>query len=304
MSRNFNVPAGEMLTQSRAVRQLFIDDKALFAGLDADFNDPFAADWLASIEASEGYQTGEQREDAQMILTDQVLGDLKAARSAYKTAKFFVEKAFADQPSVLRLFGLDDFEEARDSQSKMATFLGTLHANCMSPVYNPALTAAGMTPAHIMAIQDAKNNFATENQTQDAFIMKTQVATRERDNQYNATFEFWQKVNRASKVIFEDDPLKLNLYLLPEGPQPDPDINFKGKAVDSNTGAGLKGVAVEIKELGLVVETNFYGNYNFAGVPAGTYTVAYMLPGYGTQELPITILASGVVVQNVSLVVN
>ena len=239
-----------------------------------------------------------------MILTDQVLQDMKEARTAYKTAKFFVEKAFADQPSVVRLFGLDDFEEARDDQSKMATFLGTLHANCMSPVYNPALTAAGMTPAHIIAIQDAKNNFATENQTQDAFIMTTQDATRSRDKQYNETYAYWQRVNRASKVIFEDDPIKLNEYKMPEGPQPDPDINLKGKALDAADNKPLNNVTVKVVELDIITTTNYAGNYNFVSIPAGTYTLRFVLPGYVTQEIPVTILASGVVVQNVSLVVS
>ena len=304
MARNFNVPAGEMLTQSRAVRTIFNSDKAMFAALDADFNDPFAADWLASIEASESYQTGEQREDAQMILTGQVLEDMKAARTAYKTAKFFIEKAFSDKPNELRFFGLDDYDKARDDQSKMIMFLDMLYNACNNPAYNPALTTAGMTPAHILAIQTAKNNFATENQTQDAFIMTTQDATRDRDNQYNSTYAFWQYVNRASKVIFEDDPIKLNEYKMPEGPQPDPDINLKGKALDAINNKPLNNVTVKVVELDIVTTTNYAGNYNFVSIPAGTYTLRFVLAGYVTQEIPVTILASGVVVQDVSLVVS
>lgn len=304
MSRNFNVPSGEMLTQSRAVRLLFNADKVLFKDLDDAFSDPYSDDWLASIEASEVYQTGEQREDYQMILTDQVLADMQAARSAYKRAKYFIEKAFGDRPSDLRYFGLDDYEDARDDQRKMSVFLGILHAACINPTYNTALTTAGMTPADIAAIETAKNNFASDNQTQDAFIMATQDATRTRDKQYNSTFEYWQKVNKASKVIFEDDPIKLNEYKLPEGPQPDPDINLKGKVLDALNNTPLKNVVVKITELDIVTTTNYAGNYNFVSIPAGTYTLRFVLAGYVTQEIPVTILASGVVVQNVSLAVN
>lgn len=302
MSRNFNVPSGEMLTQSRAVRLIFLNDKAEFVALDNSFTDPFAADWLASIEASEAYPTDEVREDEQQTLTDKVLQDMKTARTVYKKTMYYVKSAFPNNKRIWDEFGENDYESMRENQSKYAQFFNRLHGKVAQ--YNAELTAAGMPGTLAPEIKDATNAFTSENQLQDEMIRTTQDATRDRNNQYNATFEFWQKVNRASKVIFEDDPIKLNEYLLPEGPQPDPDINFKGKAVDSKTGAGLKGVAVELKELGLAVETNFYGNYYFAGVPAGTYTAAYTLPGYGTQELPITILASGVVVQNVSLVVN
>ena len=303
MARNFNVPSGEMLTQSRAVRILFNGDKAAFTGLDLSFSDPFSADWLASIEASEVFQTAEQREDYQMILTDKVLADMETARSAYKKAKYFIEKAFGDRPSDLRFFGLDDYEEARDDQRKMTVFLGLLHAACINPTYNVGLTAAGMTPADILEIQTAKNNFASDNQTQDAFIMSTQGASRDRDNQYNSTFEFWQKVNKASKVVFEGDPIKLNEYLLPEGPQPDPDINLKGKALDAINNKPLNNVTVKLVELDIVTTTNYAGNYNFVSIPAGTYTLRFVLAGYVTQEIPVTILASGVVVQNVSMAV-
>jgi len=303
MARNFNVPSGEMLTQSRAVRIIFNGDKAAFTSLDLTFSDPFGADWLASIEASEVFQTGEQREDYQMILTGKVLADMETARSAYRRAKYFIEKAFGNKPDDLRFFGLDDYEEARDDQRKMTVFLGLLHAACMNPAYNVGLTAAGMTPADILSIQTAKNNFATDNETQDAFIIATQQASRDRDNQYNNTFEFWQKVNKASKVVFEGDPIKLNQYLLPEGPQPDPDINVKGKALDAANSKPLNNVTVKLVELDIVTTTNYAGNYNFVSIPAGTYTLRFVLAGYVTQEIPVTVLASGVVVQNVSLVV-
>lgn len=304
MSRNFNVPSGEMLTQSRAVRQLFNGDKALFKAFDANLDDPFTDDWLASIEASEGYETDEQREDILHEMTVDVEEAMKAGRTAFKTAKYFIELAFADKPAAMAKFGLDDYEEAAYTQSKFSTFLTLLFKQCKVPANEAALLAAGMTNAQIDAIKTAINNFTSKDETQDATKLATTDATLLRDLQYNETYGFWQRVNRASKVVFEDNPTKLNQYKMPEGPQPDPDINLKGKVIDSISGAGLKGVAVEIKELGLVAETNFYGNYNFVSIPAGTYTIAFTLSGYATQEIPITVLASGVVVQNVSLVVN
>ena len=304
MARNFNVPAGEMLTQSRAVRLIFNSDKTEFKAFDIQFSDPYSADWLASIEASEAYPTDEYREDEQMEQTAKVLADMKAARTAAKGAKYFIEKAFASNPDAMKKFGLDDYEAARDDQSKMNIFLTTLHNECMKPANNALLLAAGMSPGQIDSILTAKQNFATDNQEQDYTLMTTQDATRDRDNQYNSTYAFWQNVNRASKVIFEDDPIKLNEYKMPEGPQPDPDINLKGKALDAANNTPLKNVTVKVVELDIVTTTNYAGNYNFVSIPAGNYTLRFVLAGYVTQEIPVTILASGVVIQNVSLVVS
>ncbi len=303
MGRNFNVPAGEMLTQSRAVRLIFNSDKTEFESFDIQFADPYSADWLASIEASEAYPTDEYREDVQMEQTAKVLADMKAARTAAKGAKYFIEKAFASNPEAMKKFGLDDYEAARDDQSKMNIFLTTLHNECMKPANSALLLAAGMSPGQIASILTAKQNFATDNQEQDYTLMTTQDATRDRDNQYNSTYAFWQNVNRASKVIFEDDPIKLNEYKMPEGPQPDPDINLKGKALDAINNTPLKNVTVKLVELDIVTTTNYAGNYNFVSIPAGTYTLRFVLAGYVTQEIPVTILASGVVVQNVSMAV-
>jgi hypothetical protein len=304
MSRNFNVPSGEMLQQSRAVRQLFNGDKALFSAFDTNLSDPYTDDWLASIEASEGYETDEQREDILHEMTVEVEAAMKAGRTAFKTAKYYIELAFADKPESMAKFGLDDYEEAAYNQSKFATFLTLLYKQCKIPANETKLMTAGMTLLQIEAINTAVGNFTTKDETQDSTKMATTEATQARDKQYNETYAYWQRVNRASKVIFDDDPVKLNQYKMPEGPQPDPDINFKGKVLDALNNTPLKNVVVKISELDIETTTNYAGNFNFVSLPAGTYTVRFVLAGYVTQDVPVTILASGVVVQNVSLTVN
>lgn len=304
MSRNFNGPAGQMLERSRTTRLFFIDDKIAFKAVDNDFSDPYADDWLASIEASEAYPSDEVREDEQEQQTLDMLAAMDNSHQVYITSKYYIEKTFGNKPGTLKSFGLDDYEEARNNQSLLTTFMINLHSKCVNPINQALLVAQGMTPAQIANIKTAADNFTNLNQAQNKTIAGTPQATLERDIQYNSTFEFWQRVNKASKVVFYGNAVKLNQYLLPEGPQPDPDINLKGKVVDgSNSNAPLKGVTVVIKELSIETVTNYAGNYNFVSIPAGTYTLSYLISGYANQEIPVTILASGVVVQNVTLVV-
>ena len=63
--RKYNIPDADMMEDSRTNKTIFESDKALFVALNPEFDDPFAADWLSSIEASEATETAETRDDRQ-----------------------------------------------------------------------------------------------------------------------------------------------------------------------------------------------------------------------------------------------
>lgn len=303
MSRNFSVPVADMLQKSRTVQAIFELDKALFAAINAELDDPFANDWLESIIASESTESAETRQDQQMQETADVLEVMARGRQTYITSKYYIEIAFGNKPNILNKFGLDDYARASDTQKEFGLFLTNLHIQCEAPNQKGDLLAAGMSQAQIDEIISCANDFAKENTQQNVFIEKTTEASEKRDAQYNETYGYFQKANRASKVVFYGNPIKLNQYMMPEGPQPDPDINLKGKVRDAANNAELKDVIVTIADLDLVTKTNFYGNYSFVSVPAGTYTLRFQLAGYTTIEKPVTILATGVVTDNVNLTV-
>ncbi len=301
-TRKYNIPDADMFQDSRTVREIFITDKALFVARVPDLNDPFAADWFDSIAASEAYESDEVRTDLQEQETADVLKKMAEARQAYNEAKLYIKLVYKDTPAQFKRFGLDDYEQAANSQPRMVVFLKNLHKQCQDS--SAVLIAKGWNLVAINNIADLATALATENTEQNVMISTSSQATESRIKQYNETFDYWHQVNEVSKVVFYDNPVKLNQYLLPEGPQPDPDINLKGKVIDSSNNAPLKGVKVKLKELGIINYTNYAGNYSFVSVPAGTYMLQLEVAGYAPQEIPVTILASGVVVQNVSLVVN
>jgi hypothetical protein len=75
-----------------------------------------------------------------------------------------------------------------------------------------------------------------------------------------------------------------------------------GQIVSATTSMPIPGARVRVNR-GIVADqtTNGTGNYNFMGVPAGTWEVEVSATGYVTMTRSVTITASGSVPLNVSL---
>src|SRR5688500_8190258 len=125
--RDYHMPDADMMQKSRTKRQHFINNKPAFVAFDADFDDPFVADWLASIEASESTESAETRDDGSQQETAEVLAVMALANKKRAEMKYFIEKAHGHQPNIMNKLGLDDFDDSRASQQKMALSLRNLH---------------------------------------------------------------------------------------------------------------------------------------------------------------------------------
>jgi hypothetical protein len=308
MNRNFNSPDATMFSTGRTHRGHFGTYKAQFIAFSALFDDPFEADWLTSIEASEAYETAETRDDQLQQETEDVLQAMRNARICYTGMKFFIEEAFADKPKIRQKFGLDNYDEAAQSQSKMAAFLANLHQQSSEPANMVLLAGAGCTPVRIAEILTIKNALSTEDTEQNMFSDNEAVATKARITQFNATYAFDQKVNRASKAIFYNDPEILNLFMFPRHSEPVESFNVLGAVTDSVTLAVLSGVSVSITPVSsepsviATTTTDFNGEYGFAAIAEGNYTLEFSKAGYVTQTIAITVPPSGQLTQNAVLV--
>jgi hypothetical protein len=305
MNRNYNSPDADMFSTGRTHRGHFGTYKPDFIAFSTLFNDPFEADWLVSIEASEAYETAETRDDQLQQETQDVSEVMHSARVCYTGMKFFVEEAFATKPAIRQKFGLDNYDSAAQSQSEMAVFLANLHAQSILPANLALLTAAGCTPIRIAEILTIKNTLSTEDTEQNMFSDNEQLATKARITQFNATYAFDQKVNRASKAIFYDNPEVLNLFLFPRHSEPVESFNVLGTVRDSAL-ALLSGVQVRLTGSAalpvIVTLTDSNGEFGFAAIPAGNYTLEFSKAGYVTQNIAVVVPASGQLTQNAELV--
>ena len=100
MTRNYNFPDAEMFQTGRTHRAHFGTYKPDFIAFSLLFNDPFDADWLVSIEASEAYETAETRDDQLQQETQVVNLTMAACRQSYIGMKYYIEKVFSSLPAI------------------------------------------------------------------------------------------------------------------------------------------------------------------------------------------------------------
>lgn len=294
--RNYNMSDATMCQQSRVKRQLFINNKSDFTDFDPDFDGSFDADWLTFIENAEAVQTDETRDDVLQQETQDVLEAMRAARKKIVEVEFFAKKAFPDKPLKLDEFGFGNVTALANTQATMVTFLTNLY-NLVNVKYNAEFLAVNYLQTKIDEILAIKDLLANENTEQDTFAQTSSQDTAARIDTLNKAFEFWQKVNAASKAIYYDDPIKLNLFLFPRNTESPETVSIQGTVRDV-AAQPLANVQVQIESIGVSVTTDSNGEYIIGGLAVGNYTVKFSLAGYQTYEQTnvLTALSGGVIV--------
>jgi len=305
MNRNYNMPDTDMFSVGRTHRALFITYKTEFTTFNPFFNDPYDAQWLASIEVSEAWETAETRDDQLQQETSEVLDVMANARGCYNGMKYFIEFAFATKPDIRNKFGLDDYDDVSVSQKKMRTFLENMYVQSNVPTNLAALNLANCTAMRIAEIRAIALTLSTEDTEQNAFVLTEPVATKGRINQYNSSFNFDQQINRASKVVFYNMPEELNLFMFPRNTEPVDSFNVLGTA---RTMANVGISAVQVRLLSgaaapaiAVTTTDINGEFGFGGIAAGNYMLEFSKAGFMTQNIPVAVAPSGQVTVNATL---
>jgi hypothetical protein len=272
--RNYNMKDSVMCQQSRVKRQHFINNQADFIDFDPDFSLTFQDDWLLSIETAEGIQTDETRDDVLQQETEDVLLAMKNGRKKIVEVEYFAKKAFPNKLSKLDEFGFGTVSTLGNTQADMVTFLTNLY-NLTNGKYNAEFLAVNYLQPKIDEILAIKNVLADENTEQDTFADTSSQDTAARVGTLNNAFSYWQRVNAASKSIYYDNPILLNLFLFPRGTESDVDINIQGTVRNSVTNEVMSNVAVSIPSLGVTVNTDSNGQYVIGGIEPGTYDMSF-----------------------------
>jgi hypothetical protein len=212
-ARIFTGPDADMIQASRVMHGLFVEDKIAFTNFDMGFADPFAENWLQKIEAGNDVVKDSLYVSGQTELTKNVESKMNECKDYFQMTKYFIEKAFPDRKEIWTQFGVNDYDKARVSETKMIQFLGVLHKTAVE--YSSELIAAGYSQDKIDRIDSLRTDLIGADFDQELSKKKRPTVTQERIEKLNECYAIMQKVSKAGKIIFAANYAKYNQYLMP-----------------------------------------------------------------------------------------
>ncbi|MHB8904612.1 MAG: hypothetical protein ACYC6D_00625 [Melioribacteraceae bacterium] len=211
--RSFSGSDADMIQASRVMQGLFVEDKIAFTNFDSEFADPFAENWLQKIEAGNTVAQDSLYVSGQTELTKNVELKMTESRDFFQMMKYFIEKAFPNRKEIWTQFGVNDYDKARTSETKMIQFLGVLHKTAVE--FKTELIAAGFSQEKIDKIAALLTELINADYEQEMSKKKRPAITQERIEKLNECYSIMQKVSKAGKIIFANNRAKYDQYLLP-----------------------------------------------------------------------------------------
>ena len=213
VTRIYSGSDADMLQVSRVMQGLFTEDKTAFTEFDTAFADPFAGNWMQQIETASNFSQDTIALGEQTELTKIVAEKMEECKKFFQSMKYFVEKAFPGKKEIWAQFGYSDYEYARRGETKMVQFLGVLSKTALT--YKDQLIEAGFTQEKIDQIAVLQSDLTQADYNQEIAKKGRPALTQERITNLNHCYGYMQKVSKAGKIIFDDDFVKYNQYLLP-----------------------------------------------------------------------------------------
>lgn len=290
-ARLFRISDVRALENCRTVHGLMNGgDLADFAAFDPTFTQPWLDDWATELDTAESFKTDETYRDEMQGKTDGVAALMQDARKAYRVLKHFVQKAFPDDRAVQHEFGFDDYDDARQSDTKLHQFMLTLYN--VATKYTTQITdpAVGYPAASIAQLQTLANNLLSTNIDQEIHKKEQVKTTQDRINALNAPWKRRQLVSSAAKLVYDDNYAKYQQYLPPASEGNPDDYAILGKITDQATNQAIADAVVSIGALGISISSDDLGNYGIAdNMPPANYEMEVSKDGYQSQIIQVSI---------------
>jgi hypothetical protein len=295
----FQISQDSMISESTVVIAQFEEDQAAFETFDADFATPFGTKWSAALKAALLTPADSTVATIMKLSSEEVEVKMEDCRTCFQSAKFFIEKAFPDNPTVWNVFGYHDYEAARKSHDKMPRFLTNFHTVAVE--YKDELIAVNflaLAAANILVVRDAlltslaKQHFKMGNRT---------MATNSRVKELNSLWETRQEVAKAAKVIFANDYTRYRMYLLPASEEHSDTYNFTGTVTELGTGKKLFGAKINLGNNLPMIFSDSNGKFGGAKIPAFSYTALVTLDGYLEKNVSVNIVDGEIFIAHIEL---
>lgn len=212
--RNYSVSDAKMMSEARSIIDLYKDYHTYFASFDPDtFHENFQA------------ESNQKMQSAEQIPSDMVLIDIQAQKTQavekvmaplleeIRFAKYFVEKAFPDEPKIVNQFGYNDLQFARHSSDKMIQFMDDFCGNMEK--HKQTILDAKYPEEKFALCKTYAEQLRTNRCEQRKNIKERPVHTANRIKQLNTIWEELKKIHNAATIIFNKEPEIQALFKLP-----------------------------------------------------------------------------------------
>lgn len=226
--RKSPLPDARLYEHGSKVALSLEDDLADFSAFDSTIDRGFIDTLQGDLEGVREIKKDDVMVDELTQLTDEVYRKMAACNKGYKTVAYFVRYTFDGDKSIQNEFGLNDIKEARNNQPKMLFFMDSLAKTAAK--YKDELVKGGMNPDTIDALPQLGEELHEANQIQEKFKDEREELTQERVQRVNALYDPLARISDIAKIIYADDPAKLNKYLMPT---PDSSTNSEDDLITS-----------------------------------------------------------------------
>lgn len=221
--RLFKKTDEEVLQQSDDQLDSFQENKDKFIERFPQLADPFADEWAACTATARALPTDYATVAGQAKETAALETVMEQGRNLFQTVMLYTQLAFPNDAAVLRLFGQQQYDSARTSQLKLPVLLRSTYAQVSKDEYKPALMSKGLKEEEIMMLDTLAADIINQDSVQQKAKKARLLATNERVRAMNSVWEKMSLVCQCAKLVFQNDAVRYNLFLLTESETPKPE---------------------------------------------------------------------------------
>lgn len=211
--REFTMEDLLMLERAQVFHNAFLTDDADFIAAFPLFTLPFATDFQAAIDAADAIPSGYEIDAQIAVVTEDLNQILILGQKALQKLYTYVDLTWTNK-KMYNVFGRSKYEKARNSDLKMKELLELAHRQAEITENKTPLLATGYTQADIDELGAISDSIDAKNAEQEDMMANRGKLTQERVVALNNVWNFMKQINKASKVVFVDNPAKIELYLL------------------------------------------------------------------------------------------
>ena len=207
----------EVLQQSELKLDSFIENNGHFVERFTELREPFAADWGAATAIARKIVPDYASVASQSVETETLNAMVSKGANLYQSLLLYVRLAFPDNAMVLRIFGQQKYEAARNSHTKLPGLLQSAYTQASKPEYKPVLMAKGMKEEEIEMLQTMADDIVSQDKVQEKAMNDRTIDANNRITALNTVYEKMSVVCQCAKLVFQNDAVRYNMFLLGEG---------------------------------------------------------------------------------------